>query len=310
MRNIKKTKEILKVRLSKNAIVCVDVGAKGGVFQLNNLSKYCNYYGFEPNPSEYTRLKQTDSELYLPYGLSEMGGIKQFYITKYASYSSLLKCNFENFEKNFGNVKHYSKWIKAFQIEKTIKIDTKTLDEFILEENIKVIDFLKLDTQGTELSLLKGAKQALLQKQISVIFAEVAFVEIYKKQNLYSDLDHYLKGQDYEFVDCRFYPEYVTNDLFLKSKYEKSRFSVGGDAIYVPKLENISNNKSQCLKVGIILSSLRYLSMSSVYLHHSGLTNTEIDNIHNFTNKRSGKDLFRSLLPPIILNLAKKIKNQ
>ena len=253
--------KIIEEYLSDDRIVCVDVGAKGGVLQLNNLDKYCYYYGFEPNSEEFEQLNQTDTQQYNSYGLSETGGKKEFYITSHPSYSSLLKSNFESFKRHFGYLKDYSNWPKALEVVNTVAIETKTLDEFISEENLKSVDFLKLDTQGTELSLLKGGKEALSQKQLSVIFTEVTFVEVYKDQNLFSDLDIYLRAKDYEFVDCRFYPEYVINDLFLASKYDKARFSVGGDAVYVPKLETIAYNKVQCFKVGLVLSSLRYLSM-------------------------------------------------
>lgn len=298
---------IVEEYLSNDKIVCLDVGAKGGVLQLSKLEKYCTYYGFEPNQTEFIKLEQTDTQYYFSYGLSETGGQKQFFITKHPSYSSLLQSNLESFKKHFGSVKGYSKWPEILQIVKTVEVDTKTLDDFLLEEKITSVDFLKLDTQGTELSLLKGGKQALSKKNVSVIFAEVTLVEVYKNQNLFTDLDHYLKVQGYEFIDCRFYPDLVFNDLFLESKYEKSRFSVGGDAIYAPKLETISSNKLQCFKTGLILSSLRYLSMSSVYLKHCGLTEREIEGIHRFTHKRNLKYLLKGLLPPVVLNLLKKV---
>ncbi|WP_157814203.1 FkbM family methyltransferase [Olleya sp. Bg11-27] len=304
----KKVDKILENLIAKDKIVCVDVGAKGGVLQLNGLDTYCLYYGFEPNLEEYNKLKQTDSHHYFPYGLSETGGKKQFYITKHASYSSLLECNFDSYRNHFGKVKGFLKWYQGMEVLKNTTIKTETLDSFALNQDLNQIDFLKLDTQGTELSLLKSGKQLLEAKKISVIFAEVTFIEVYKNQNLFSDLDKYLKAQGYEFIDCRFYPDSVITEPFSEAKYEKSRYSVGGDVIYVPRLETIAKNKLQCFKIGLILSSMRYLSMSSVYLKQSGLLKNDIDNIHRYMYKINSKALLKYFLPPILLNFINKIK--
>ena len=44
-----------------------------------------------------------------------------------------------------------------------INVHTQTLDNFCLEEKINNIDVLKIDTEGNELNVLKGAKKLLLE---------------------------------------------------------------------------------------------------------------------------------------------------
>ena len=50
-----------------------------------------------------------------------------------------------------------------------IVVNVNTLDSFCLENLVSHIDFLKIDTEGEELNVLKGASSLLKNKLISVI---------------------------------------------------------------------------------------------------------------------------------------------
>ena len=49
------------------------------------------------------------------------------------------------------------------------EVDMMRLDDFCLENNVKNIDFLKIDVEGNELKVLDGAKGMLSNDKISVI---------------------------------------------------------------------------------------------------------------------------------------------
>ena len=55
-----------------------------------------------------------------------------------------------------------------------INVQTQTLDNFCLEEKINNIDVLKIDTEGNELNVLKGAKKLLEQNKINIIYTEIS----------------------------------------------------------------------------------------------------------------------------------------
>ena len=62
---------------------------------------------------------------------------------------------------------------------------TSTIDEFCQKENIEKIDLLKIDTEGHEEHVLKGAYKTL-KKIIDVIYVEVSdkkIILILKKEN-------------------------------------------------------------------------------------------------------------------------------
>lgn len=57
---------------------------------------------------------------------------------------------------------------------KNEKIEVKTLDGFCAEHSIKKIDYLKVDTEGFDLEVLKGSVKMLEAKSISFVETEVS----------------------------------------------------------------------------------------------------------------------------------------
>lgn len=84
---------------------------------------------------------------------------------------------------------------------KEVEVDCTTIDNIMKEEKIKVIDYLKIDTEGAELFILKGAKKALKNKKIN--FIQVEFPTdgtsgTYEDAGYTpNDLIEYLKGYGY-----------------------------------------------------------------------------------------------------------------
>lgn len=76
------------------------------------------------------------------------------------------------------------------------EVHTHRLDDLSQELGDRV-DFLKLDVQGFELSVLKGAQELL--KKVLVLHTEVEFVEMYEKQPLFAEVDQFLRQQGFVF---------------------------------------------------------------------------------------------------------------
>lgn len=303
----KKIEAIIAKYMDAQPIHLIDVGAKGAVFSLGELDALVAGFAFEPNAKEYAALAPQKGIKYLPYALDDCAAQKNLYITQNPAYSSLLEWNEENFKKHFHRVKAYPKWEKAFQLERIEKVDCISLEMLFDQENIKNTSLLKLDTQGTELAILKGAEKLLKQQQIGLIFFEFSFIEIYRGQALFPDLDHFLKECNYTYVDCRFYPEtfHRMDKVFSSKVYEKARYSIGGDAIFVADVNSLSAVES--FKVGLILCQMTYYSMSSAYLKKGGLSDLEIEQLfHAFDKKKSGTS-WRDYFPPILIKWMKTI---
>jgi len=80
-------------------------------------------------------------------------------------------------------------------------ITIRTLDSFCAEENITHIDLLKIDAEGFEFQILKGAEKMLGAHQIQFILAEVTFDSCNKFHTSFFHLAEYLHGCGYHFFD-------------------------------------------------------------------------------------------------------------
>ncbi|HMC02086.1 MAG TPA: FkbM family methyltransferase [Flavobacteriaceae bacterium] len=290
----------------------VDVGAKDSLESIERLSSIIDIVGFEPNPKEFSILERkylnnNFKSLQLEKsGLSDEDGKMTFNITKHSSMSSLLDLDLDNYKKHFGSYKEFENWENNVEVEQSIKVTCTTIDNYFKEDTSK-IDFLKIDTQGTELKILRGAQKLLDQKRIFVLKIEVSTVATYKDQEMFSDIDIYLRKKGYVLVDFITYKERY-EPVFGKQHFKRSHYAPCGDAIYV--LDTKFQNNAAKIKSGILLLWLGYYSLGMFFLKNTNLMEEEIKLIlkFNFGNlKNSVKQLIKNLVPPIFLYWIKRM---
>lgn len=150
------TRKILKNNLTSNSN-CIDIGChKGEILDL--IFQYApkgNHYGFEPIPYLYYDLKRKykDKATIFPYALAEKRGKSTFQLVKNApAYSGIKKRKYA---------------ITNPDIDE-IDIELQTLDE-VIPSNEK-IDLIKIDVEGGEFGVLKGAKSLLIKYKPIVVF--------------------------------------------------------------------------------------------------------------------------------------------
>ncbi|MCK4406805.1 MAG: FkbM family methyltransferase [Bacteroidales bacterium] len=150
------TKQVIS-KVVKSGSICVDVGChKGEILDL--ILQYApnvGHFAFEPLPEFYDKLKLKYSKLnnIFPFALSDHGGETTFQFVKNApAYSGIL-------------IRKYD--IKNPEIQE-IKVQVKTLDS-IIPDTVK-IDLIKIDVEGGELPVLKGAKKVILKNKPIIIF--------------------------------------------------------------------------------------------------------------------------------------------
>ena len=83
---------------------------------------------------------------------------------------------------------------------KTQHVIVKTINAYCVKNNIKHIDILKIDTEGYELEVLKGAESLLSSHSISFILCEVGFLHQNHRNTNFSVLCEYLARFNYNFV--------------------------------------------------------------------------------------------------------------
>jgi FkbM family methyltransferase len=147
--------------------------------------------GFEPVKAECDKLNAgvaargaKASEVYLPYAVGD-GSKRTFHICNKAMTSSL-------YEPNTGLLKLFQNLEELVRVVSTEEMESKRLDDL---PEVAETDYLKLDIQGAELDVLRGATNRL--KRVVVVNTEVEFVPLYKDQPLFADVDAYLRSQGF-----------------------------------------------------------------------------------------------------------------
>ena len=174
--------------------------------------------------------------------------VLDFYLCKHPKQSSVLK----------PNAAHFAKYIDGHKwtVEKIEKMNAITLDSAI--ESMVKPDFLKLDTQGSELDILQGA-HGTLQHCLGVE-AEVEFREIYESQPLFGDLAKYLQSNGFEFID------FVAFGKWERSRPDGLRTFLGelihADALFLRYPESAVALAGQLHDPNLIL---RYLALLCIY---------------------------------------------
>lgn len=196
-------------------LVLVDVGASGGLDRRwKSASKYLEVIAFEPDDRAFRYLASTDSIRCLNVGLHKEKTVLDFYLTRKQEVSSVLKPN-----RKFVNQFPES---ERFDILKTIRLEAETLDLELQKHQIKDLDFVKVDTQGSELFVLKGATKNLANSVFGMEI-EVGFSRVYVDQPLFSDVDCFVRKLGFQLFDLK--------PIYWKRKVGKSFGKAKGQII-------------------------------------------------------------------------------
>ncbi len=181
--------------LQKDKIILVDVGAAGGpISNFLSFKELLTSVCFEPDKKEYAKLMQRQNTNLVVFNdaLYKKSGKTNFYINKKAESSSLLLSDRE-FLKRFSGFERFD------TVDRT-QLDVTTLDA-VLSSHKMGADFIKLDTQGSELYILQGSKNVL--SGCFGVQVEVEFYPVYKNQPLFADVDGFLRRRGYMLFDLR-----------------------------------------------------------------------------------------------------------
>jgi FkbM family methyltransferase len=160
---------------SRPDIVIFDVGAHYGETsaEYRRFFPSATIHAFEPTPESFEIVQRrfADDRMHHAHrlALSDKSGKAVFKVNQTDSTNSLLATE-------EGVHEH---WRPLVQTERTVEVETRTLDEFCQGQGIDAIDILKLDVQGAETSVLNGARQMLSRGAIQVAFLELIVTPTY-----------------------------------------------------------------------------------------------------------------------------------
>ena len=192
--------------------IIFDIGSHRGKLTklMNELYANSSMYCFEPNESMNLSLQKIGKNVKVfNYAVGEKNGEEKILINKIDLTHTLSKIN-----KNSQYLK-----IKNFIIgkseEKIVykKIKVVSLTNFCKTNKIKRIDFLKVDVEGYEYEVLKGAKDII--KNVRFIMLEVQKNDMYADYSK-SEIENFLKKNNFVLIKSFNFPLMFFKDCIYK----------------------------------------------------------------------------------------------
>ena len=206
-------------------IAYVMCGARGETSnRLMRALPQMKFFGFEPDEEEYRRLS-TSAAKGFTYFHAAVGGRDErrtLYVTRNPACSSLLRPNLTLYGR-------FKDCAPDLQVIEEKPIDVVSLDSFLLSAGVNVVDFLDLDTQGSELEILQGA-QRFLSDSVLVLKCEVEFSPLYEGQPLFGEVDRFLQRFGFMLFD-------LSRSRYRRADFPAHALTRGqllwGDALYL-----------------------------------------------------------------------------
>lgn len=172
--------------------VAIDVGASIGLMSLvmsNLVGKTGKVLSFEPGPISYGLLRRNiysnvfDGNVIISdKALSDSAGDFNLFIDPTGESANQLHKEIDTYK--FRDMEECPKFI----------VKTQKLDDFLLDNNIhyEKISFIKIDTQGHDLAVLRGARSSLTSaKKIAVLIEFAPYLKAWENQTIdefYTDI--------------------------------------------------------------------------------------------------------------------------
>ena len=197
--NYQNFENIIQSLLKEKKMLALDVGAQGGFNSDFFLAeKYNNFFEpilIEPIKEEAEKLKKNNK-----------------FVVSNALWSSSIKKKINILGNRLGSSSMYDpdpnlfdlhdikkKDYKNYEITNKIEVQCKTLNESLKDLNVQSLDYLKIDTQGAELEILKG----IGNYKPLLIKIEAHVHSMYKNVPNWNELLEYLYKLDYVVIDWK-----------------------------------------------------------------------------------------------------------
>jgi FkbM family methyltransferase len=193
-------------------------------------------FGFEPDKQACEQLnrKYGSPHRFFPFFVGN-GRPATFHETNWAPTGSLYEPNTPLLQK-FQNLAELTTPVATHAVKTTRLDDIAEIDD---------VDFIKIDVQGSELAIFENASRALSSTML--IQTEVLFVELYRGQPMFADVDIFLRANGFQFHTLNGFAGRVFKPLVLNGDVNSAlRQALWSDALYVRdwmRLQELSETK-------------------------------------------------------------------
>ena len=195
--------DLLKDKISNNPII-FDVGGNKG----QSIEKYLKIFdkpiihSFEPIKTEFdymcSKFKNNKNIFLNNFALGDKTEEKEFNVTAKTSNSSFNKINLGTDWLKVRS-KEYNTSEEGY-VTSVQKVNVIKLDDYCKDNNISVIDLVKIDTQGYEDKVLEGSLNPIKQNKIKAIVTEIMFDNVYDKYFSFSDLEKFIIPYNFRMI--------------------------------------------------------------------------------------------------------------
>ena len=231
--------KVLTKLISNDRPLILDIGAEDG----DSCERYISIlktpiiHAFEPRPDQFEIMKskfKDNKDIYLNNAaVGNKAEIKIFNQIKGGGRSSFLKSTVDDLSN-----------------QEEIEVQVESIDGYVKKNNINKINLLKIDVQGFEDEVLKGAQETLKLNKIDIIETELILGNMYEKTLSFNEIENLIYPFGYKFfaLNCtnietyslnlwdvpelQFDVIYTSNDIYdeyVKGKnfFEKSHYRKG-----------------------------------------------------------------------------------
>jgi len=186
----------------KEGMNVIDIGANVGITTVTvarKIGRRGKLYSFEPTPEYFNILKENISS----------NGLENVKVYELAVTDQVGRVPFSQKELSSGIV--FEEGAKKFEVS------TTSIDRFLSEEKIERIDLINMDCEGSELLVLKGAKETLQKNKVK-IFCEIHHDFLKELGQSVEELVQYLQGLEFQVQSVSL------NDLKMGNNFEKCEY--------------------------------------------------------------------------------------
>jgi len=251
--------------------VLIDVGAQGGLEkEWRRVTPLMKVMAVEPRTKLGEGLTEADFDVtILNIALDSQSGERELYMA--GSMSSFLRPDLDLCEQF--DLKPVTPIPRSL-------VKTTTLDEVVRQQLLRFVDFIKLDTQGTELHIIRGGPLTVGEMAIGMR-VEVSFTQLYESQPLFADVDVHVRSQGFDLIDLI---HFVRRRHARTGAADKNALEVANgrllqaDALYFrtparvkDHLEKLRRTNRARYLAGAVVACLTYskLDLAAHYIHEA-----------------------------------------
>ena len=179
---------VLTELISDNHPLIFDIGAEDGdsCERYSSILKNPIIHAFEPRPDQFEIMK------------SKFNDNKNVYLNNVAV-GSKTEIKISNQIKGGGRSSFLTSTVDDLSKQEQIDVQVETVDAYVKKNNIKKINLLKIDVQGFEDEVLKGAQETLKLNKIDIIETELILGNMYEKTLSFNEIENLIYPYGYKF---------------------------------------------------------------------------------------------------------------